>query len=243
VALAVAGIQDIFAHHAQAVANEQATLCSVSNYFNPLLRKIDTAVQQGQITPDQGILYVKQVGNQAINGLQGIYKPCNASCWYIGYLKAHVDFVASFYPALSPYGPSGLSAQAPGSAPATYGNPPGSVPDSGASAPLRSIPSPIVVYSPAGPPAVTAPPTGRAPNLIPNTNLPAGSPSGVLPSGNVAVINHPSSVGLSPSDYLNIGYNQPTGQSGQAADVPTIPINMTTILIAALVVILLLAVF
>jgi hypothetical protein len=64
----------------------------------------------------------------------------------------------------------------------------------------------------------------------------------VLPSGNVAVINHPASVALSPSDYLNIGYNQPTGQSGQAADVPASPISLTTILIAALVIILLLAV-
>lgn len=223
VSLAVAGIQDIFAHHAQAVANEQATICAVANYFNPLVKEIDNLVITGQISPDQGVSYMRQIAQQAINGLQSIAKTCNAACYFIGYLKAHMDFASILYPALSPHGPSGLSAQAPGSAPATFGTPPGAVQDAGASAPLRSSSDPGFAYRPAGPPAVTAGGT-MAPPVTPNK---------LLPSGNIC------SMGGCASDYLNLGYNQQTGQSAQSADVPSIPISTTTLLLVALVIILL----
>ena len=222
VSLAVAGISEIFSHHATAVADEQSTICSVVNYFNPVCRQIDNAVANGQISPDQGVTYMRQVTQQAINGLQTIYKKCNAACYYIGYLRAHADFVSTFYPYLSPDGPTGLRAQAPGAAPTGTNNPPGAVPDAGAQAPIRSSSNPLQNYLPAGPAAVT----------VGGSGAPAITPNQVLPSGNVA----------STVDYLNTGYNQQTGQSAQLADVPSIPISNTTLLIAA-VIIIALAVF
>lgn len=216
VSLAVAGISEIFSHHATAVADEQGTICAVVNYFNPIVKQIDAGVASGQISPDQGVTYMKQVALQAINGLQTIYKKCNAACYYICYLKAHADFVSTFYAYLSPIGPA-AGAQAPASAPTSFGTPPGAVPDAGASAPLRSSWNPAQNYAPAGPPAVTAP-IGRAPVLTPNQ---------ALPSGNTA----------SYVDYLNQGYNQQTGQSAQAADIPALPLSNTTLLIAAAIII------
>lgn len=216
VSLAVAGISQIFSHHAQAVADEQGTICSVVNYFNPICKQIDAAVASGQISPDQGVVYMKQVCLQAINGLQTIYNKCNAACYYQSYLRAHADFVSSFYPYLSPIGPA-AGAQAPASAPTSYGTPPGAVPDAGAVAPIRSSSNPAQNYLPAGPPAVTAP-SGSAPLVTPNK---------LLPSGNYA----------STVDYLNVGYNQQTGQSAQAADVPALTLSPTMVLVAAAVII------
>lgn len=204
VSLAVSGIEGIFAHHAQAVANEESTICAVVNYFNPLVKALDAAVMSGQITPDQGVTYMRQVTQQAINGLQGIYKKCNAACYFIGYLKAHADFASTLYPAISPNGPSGLGAQAPGTPPATFGTPPGAVPDAGAIAPLRSTADPSFAYQPGI--------LGSSPNLTSNK---------LLPSGNVA----------STVDYLNSGYNQQTGQSAQAADVPSVSLSLPMLLL------------
>lgn len=209
VSLAVSGIESIFAHHAQAVANEQSTICAVVNYFNPLVKALDQAVASGQITPDQGVTYMRQVTQQAINGLQGIYKKCNAACYFIGYLRAHADFASSLYPILSPT-PSGLAAQAPGTPPATFGMPPGGVPDAGASAPLRSTSDPSFAYQPAI--------LGSSPNLTQNR---------LLPSGNSA----------STVDYLNAGYNQQTGASAQAADVPSISLSLPMLLLLMAVII------
>jgi hypothetical protein len=193
VTLAVAGIESVFAHHAQAVANEQATICAVAGYFNPLIRQIDAAVRSGQISPSQGVTYMQQVAQQAINGLAGIVKTCNASCVYQAILKAHIDFANYFYNAIAP---SQIYPNNPGSAPTTYGTPPGGVTANG----TMPNPAPPVrataanVYAPAIP--------NSSPPLISNALLPGPS---------------------NTSSYLNTGYNQQTGQSAQAADVP--PVN------------------
>lgn len=228
VSLAVAGIEAVFQHHAQAVANEQATICAVANYFNPIVKQIDKAVATGAISPDEGITYMRQVTQQAISGLQSIYKVCNAACYYIGYLRAHADLVTSLYPALAP-APS-LGAQAPGSAPATFGTPPGGVPDSGPTPPPPPIRATLGnTYAPAGPSALGS----LAPPLTPNKLLPSGNTVSGTP-GSLAWTGSGS-----PSDYLNQGYNQQTGQSAQAADVPnTFTISPAMILFAALAIIL-----
>lgn len=198
VTLAVSAIEGIFAHHAQAVANEQSTICSVAGYFNPLMKQIDNAVATGKISDQEGIAYVRQVAQQAITGLQGIYKVCNAACVYQGILKAHIDFVGFFYPLLSPI--DQFTQNRPGQAPSTI-NAPGSVTDSLGTPPLRSVSDPTFAYKP----SIVA----AAPPLTPNK---------ILPSGCTAC-----------PDYLNQGYNQQTGQSGQAADVPPTGTNWTTI--------------
>jgi hypothetical protein len=200
ISVAVAGIEGIFAHHAQAVANEQSTICSVMNYFNPAKHAVDAAVASGQITPDEGITYFIQVANQAKNGLQGIMKSCNAACWYVGFVQAFINYARTWYDFIAP---PFIAAQAPGGPPATYGTPPGGVGTSPGSPaplpPLRSLPG--STYLPAGPSGINA--LGQPLQI--NATLPSGTPS------------FANSV---PSDYLNLGYNQQTGQSAQRADVP-----------------------
>lgn len=201
VSVAVSAISSIFTHHAQAVANEQATICQVAGYFNPLLKQIDAAVRSGQITCDQAQLYVKQVANQAINGLQSILQECNAACWYVGVLKAHIDLAVSLYPLIAP--PEAIGPAAPGASPDFFGTPPGGV-NAGSNISGNTAPPPPYrstwqsVYSPAGPDPVS----GLAPTIQPNRLLPSGCYANCNP------------------DYLTVGYNQQTGQSGQAADVP-----------------------
>jgi hypothetical protein len=224
VTLAVSAISGIFTHHAAAVANEQATICSVVNYFNPIVKQIDDAVASGQISDQEGIVYMTQVANQAINGLQGIYQKCNAACFFIGFLKAHIDWAGFYYPRLSPN--SALTPNRPGQAPSTI-NPPGSSIDAGAIPPARSTSDPTFIYKPSIP--VTPP-------ITPPQALPYTPPTpAVTPTPSVTIL--PSGTTM-PSDYLNIGYNQPSGQAAQAA--PVAPTSTDWPMIAAVVIIALL---
>lgn len=202
ISVAVGAIEGIFAHHAQAVANEQATICQVINYFNPLVARLDAAVRAGAISSDDGITYLTQIANSARNGLAEIMKICNASCVYQGTLLAHIYFAKNFYPAIAPVS---IFPQQPSGPPDGLGTPPGGVTITGTNPapppPIRSLPS--NTYAPAGPSPVLVG-GGSAPPIASNNQIP-GNP--------VA------------SDYLNLGYNQQTGQSAQAADVPNAAIN------------------
>lgn len=214
VEVAVAGIEDIFAHHATAVANEQATECAMQNYLNPIIRKIDAAVASGQISDQDGIAYMTQVGNQAINGLQSIVKPGNLAYGTIGLIKSLMDFASFYYPLLSPI--SAFTANRPGQPPSAFSGitPPGGVVDGNATPPIRSTSDPGFAYTPA---------------IIPSA--PALTPNKVLPSG----------CSICP-DYLNQGYSQETGQSAQYADVPPSGINWTAIAAIATIVLILITV-
>lgn len=193
---AVEGIETIFSHHAEAVANEQATICSVAGYFNAAKKQIDAACRAGQISPDAACAYLTQVCNQAKSGLASIMKSCNAACVYQAICQAFINFAHTYYDSIAPTG--GVFAQQPGGAPSAYGTPPGGVtvtPSNPApAAPVRSTPA--STYAPAGPSASGT----TAPNITTNQALP----------GNVGAV-----------DYLNLGYNQPTGQAAQRADVPS----------------------
>jgi len=204
ISIAVACIEDIFAHHAQAVANEQSTICRVMLYFNSAKQQVDTAVSSGQVSPDAGTAYLKQVIQSAKTGLSSIQKVCNAACWYIGYLNAFSFYSMTWYDSITPMGI--IFAQAPGGAPSDMGTPPGGVT--------------VTPGSPAPPPPVRS--------LPQNTYLPSIQPSAPALASNNQLYGNPSG-----SDYLNLGYNQQTGQSAQAADVPPSGINWT--MVAALV--------
>lgn len=211
---AVSAIESIFAHHAQAVADEQSTICGVAGYFNQAKQQIDNAVRSGQISPDAGVTYLTQVANQAKSGLSSIVKTCNAACYFQGFLQAFINYSRTWYDYISPS--NMVFAQAPGGPPTSYGTPPGGVTTSPAN-PAPPIPiraSAASVYAPAGPNAsgVTAPP------LTANTVLPGNA---------------------NAADYLNLGYNQPTGQSAGEADVPPSSINWNMIAAIAAVVLLL----
>ena len=206
VAVAVAGIESVFAHHDQAVANEQATICAVMNYFNPAKKSIDAAVRAGSISSDAGASYLTQVCNQAKNGLAGIAQKCNAACVYQAICQAFINYSHTWYDSLAPTNIP--VANAPGGAPTYFGSNPGGVTATPANPPppdpLRSVTDAGNAYNvlqPAGPGSAGY----VAPPLTQNTNLPSGIPS--VPTS-------------SPSDYLNLGYNQPTGQSAGRADVP-----------------------
>jgi hypothetical protein len=122
-------------------------------------------------------------------------------------LQAHLYFAKNYYPSIAPA--SNIFPQAPANPPDGVGTLPGGVTVTGTTPPpvppVRSLPS--NTYAPAGPTSGLVG-LGTGTSLTSNNQLP-GNPSA--------------------SDNLNLGYNQQTGQSAQAADVPNVPINWTMI--------------
>lgn len=139
ITVAVAGISEIFQHHAQAVANEQRTICSVVNYFNAAKQQIEQSLLSGEITPAQAVTYLNQVGNAAKTGMSSIEQVCNAACYFKGYINALLDFSRQYYPAIAP----NTGALRPGQAPTAFGSLPGGVPSTAnnlaPAPPLRSV--------------------------------------------------------------------------------------------------------
>lgn len=82
----VGSLLDVFgAHHAQAVKTEQAVLCQAEPDANNFLRGIDTAVAQGQLTPDQAAQALDQGYQNFLQEVAGVTKTgskCNAGCVY-----------------------------------------------------------------------------------------------------------------------------------------------------------------
>lgn len=216
ISLAVGGIETIFANHAAAVANENHTICQVAGYFNGAKAQIDAAVRSGQITSDQGVTYLTQVANQAKSGLASIMKVCNASCVYGGILQAFINFARTWYDSIAPRNLP--TPQAPGGPPTSWGTPPGGVTTSPSTPappqPVRSLPG--NTYLPTGPGVV---PQAPGTPLTSNQNLP-GNPGA--------------------SDWLNLGYNQPTGQAAQGADVPNTTVLPSWLLPAAAIILIVL---
>lgn len=114
IGIAVQAITQIFAHHDQAVANEQNTICQVAGVMNQVFPYYDSLVRNGQISPGTGVQGVQNFIAQVTAKLQTIYKSCNASCVYISFLQAHSDFLTVYYPAIAPVQ---YSPHAPGAAP------------------------------------------------------------------------------------------------------------------------------
>ncbi len=124
IGVAVQAIESIFAHHAQAVAKEQQTICSVLRVMNQVFRYYDQQVRSGEISPSTAYAGMQTYISQVTERLQTIYKVCNSACVWIGVLQAHSDFVEVYYPAIAPMQ---ASAHAPGGAPSAYGTTPGGV--------------------------------------------------------------------------------------------------------------------
>src|SRR5437899_3923885 len=74
----------IFAHHKQQVARERQVLCAAVPAANESLRVIETAIQNGQIAPAQGIAFLDELFNQFQGAIGAILKSdsthCNAAC-------------------------------------------------------------------------------------------------------------------------------------------------------------------
>jgi hypothetical protein len=75
-----------FAHHAQAVKNEQATLCAAVPAANQMLRGIDQLVSSGQIDTATASAAMDQGYSNWRDSIKGILKDtggkCNAACVY-----------------------------------------------------------------------------------------------------------------------------------------------------------------
>lgn len=81
------------AHHAQAVAREQADLCQIISAVNPSFDQLDAAVASGQLDAQSYIATIEQLRTQAKNALKnsGVYQNCNAACYLEGYLNCVCD--------------------------------------------------------------------------------------------------------------------------------------------------------
>ncbi len=134
--VAVSAISVIFAAHAQAVANEQQTICSVANIVNQVFAFYDVAVLTGKLSPTTAYSGMQTYLSQVNGQLETIEKTCNAACVYQGILKAHAVFVQYYYPAIAP---SQLSVAAPGAAPIKASSP-GGVISTGTSPSVWSAP-------------------------------------------------------------------------------------------------------
>jgi hypothetical protein len=123
--LLIAPIIGIFQHHAQAVANEQETLCAMATQATPAIQQIDAFVKSGQVTPDQGIQAMQATVANLKGAISGIEKNdsshCNAACYYHGVLDAHADFAKQYYPAIAPALAGTAPASPNNSAPASTG--------------------------------------------------------------------------------------------------------------------------
>jgi len=121
---AIQVISDIFQHHAQAVATEQATNCRVAGVMNQVFRHYDLQVSSGRISPSTAYRGIQGFIGQVNEQLASIEKSCNAACVWQGVLSAHADFVETYYPAIAP---TGFFAHAPGAPPANQLTSPGGV--------------------------------------------------------------------------------------------------------------------
>lgn len=135
IGIAVQTISQIFAHHAEAVANEQKTICSVLAVMNQVIGYYDKQVRAGNLSPSAAYAGMQNFIGQVDEQLSTIEKPCNSACVWTGVLQAHADFCQSYYPAIAPLG---LFSHAPGGAPSLLDSVPGGVILSGGAAKVLS---------------------------------------------------------------------------------------------------------
>jgi hypothetical protein len=139
IGVAVAAVQQIFAHHAQAVATEQEVLCSLMGIMNQVIPYYDAQVRAGNISPSDAYQGMQNFISQVKAQLSAISKPCDAACFYSAILNCHYDFVQYYYPLIAPVQ---AAPHAPGAPPATNTTTPGGVIQVGASSGGAVLPQP-----------------------------------------------------------------------------------------------------
>lgn len=82
----------ISAHHKQAVATEQATICQVVTAFNQVMDNLEPAVAAGKVSLQQAIQYLQNAHDTLANILQSIEHVCNAACFYHSCLDSLLAF-------------------------------------------------------------------------------------------------------------------------------------------------------
>lgn len=110
-AVALLPLELIFAHHAQAVSQEQGTLCGWGQAINQWFDAVDQAVQSGAMLPAQGIAALASMEAQYDTGVSGVSAPCspgntNAACDEKGIIHALVLLRTWMYNNLPMYNPA-----------------------------------------------------------------------------------------------------------------------------------------
>jgi hypothetical protein len=82
----------IFAHHAQAVATEQQTLCAVADAWNSFAINMEAQLKQGKVSQQDAQAALQQVHDNLAQTLSGIEKPVNAAVHYHKALDALLLF-------------------------------------------------------------------------------------------------------------------------------------------------------
>ena len=70
----------IIARHAQAVKNEQTTLCAVSQAYNAFASNVEAELTAGKITADEAYLAAIQLREQLFQATRMVRKECNFGC-------------------------------------------------------------------------------------------------------------------------------------------------------------------
>jgi hypothetical protein len=104
VTLVITGLTDLIQHHAQAVANEQKTICAVCNAFNQFETQIESELAAGTITVTQAIALLTQAVNQLSPSLTSLSGGKLDALW--GYnlaMQAYALYLQKVvYPVLAP---------------------------------------------------------------------------------------------------------------------------------------------
>lgn len=99
IALVIAPLAFVFAHHAKAVALEQNDLCGAFRKVNPLLDDIDANFYAGNITADQAAQGLDYLRQDITHLLQDIRKSCNAACVMLHELDGQINMRTKYlYP-------------------------------------------------------------------------------------------------------------------------------------------------
>jgi len=123
----------VSAHHKQAVATEQTTLCQVVNAWNGVLDNLEPAVAGGNVSLQQAIQYLQNAHDALVSMLKSIEKNYNAAFYYHCVLDSLLAFnkkyvMPSLLPnqqtVVAPQGPAGSGAPSPSGASATVSNSP-----------------------------------------------------------------------------------------------------------------------
>jgi len=104
IGLAITGVEDIIKHHAQAVANEQRTICATVNAFNQFEAQLESKIASGGITLENAIALCNQAVTQITSALNSISNGKHDAPWgwalAIGSLGLYLQ--AMVYPTLVP---------------------------------------------------------------------------------------------------------------------------------------------
>jgi hypothetical protein len=79
------------AHHQMAVAKEQATLCSLVPQLDAALKLADANFKAGKWTRDEALSYLTNTSEEYKSASSGIFKSCNAACFYDREFDAQID--------------------------------------------------------------------------------------------------------------------------------------------------------